>query len=196
MYWQSSLRKLSSSILCACSWAKTQKGFPCCMLKLFTLKTHFMRASLGLMGWELSFWLGGSLMWWMGTEDGRCVFCSKDSCNERTETKDHCIAVGFPSLTGKCHLTFCWLQLAAVDVTVPIIRAFRVQQPPTCTTVRPQAFLEGAGGWEKWWHVLWFASVLHGLSARLGYVVSFVILIMCQEKKMKQRGVLLQCFEF
>lgn len=43
--------------------------------------------------------------------------------------------------------------------------------------------------------MLWFMSVLHRVSAELGYVGFFVIVIMCQEKKRKQRWVLMQCFQ-
>lgn len=66
---------------------------------------------------------------------------------------------------------------------VPIIKAFGVWWLPTCTTVGPQVFLEGVGGWEKWCHVLCFVSVLLRVGAELGCVVSFVTLIMCGEKK-------------
>lgn len=86
-------------------------------------------------------------MWRMGTEAGHCVFCSKDSCNEGTETKDYYLAFAFPSPRGKMSsdLLLATACCSGCDC-VPVIRAFGVQQPHTCATVGPQAFLEGVGG--------------------------------------------------
>lgn len=67
-----------------------------------------------------------------------------------------------------------------------------MQQPPSCAAAAPQAFISG---WEEWSNLLWFACVLQGVSVELGYVVSFVILITCQESRTKQGLVLAQRFE-
>lgn len=135
-------------------------------------------------------------MWRLGTRADHCVFCREDSCSGESEPTDHCIAVWFPLPRGKIS---SGLLLATACCSgcgcVPIIQAFGVWWLPTCTEMGPQAFLEEVGGWEKWCHVLCFVSVLHKVSTELGCVVSFVTLILCGEKKKKQRWVLLQHVE-
>lgn len=72
---------------------------------------------------------------------------SEDSGSEGAETKDHCIAVAFPMPRDKMlfDLLLATAYCSQCDC-VPIIRVFGVEQLPTCATVRPQVFLEIAGG--------------------------------------------------
>lgn len=58
---------------------------------------------------------------------GRCVFCREDSCNEGSEPKDHCIAVGFPLPRGKILSDFLLATACCSGCgCVPIIKAFGV----------------------------------------------------------------------
>lgn len=106
MYLQSSLRIPNSSILCAWSWDKTQEGFPCCMLKLFTLKAHKTSASLGLMGLELDSGLGAA---WCGGWGQRLVTVSsvaRTVAMRVLRPKITVLLLLFLYLEAKCHLTF------------------------------------------------------------------------------------------
>lgn len=170
MYLQSSLRKPNSSILCAWSWDKTQEGFPCCMLKLFTLKAHKTSASLGLMGLELDSGLGAA---WCGGWGQRLVTVSsvaRTVAMRVLRPKITVLLLLFLYLEAKCHLTFLlataccsgwWLCFHYLGV-----------QGPVATHLCDSGTPGGVGGWEKWWHVLWFASVLYRVSTELGYVIS------------------------
>lgn len=97
---QNNIGTLNSSIFSACSWAKTQRGLPCCVLKLLTLKTCKTSCWLGLMALELHSGFD-SFMQMLGTEMDPRVFCNEDSCNEGPEPKGHHIAVILPLPRGR-----------------------------------------------------------------------------------------------
>lgn len=97
------------------------------MLKLFTLKARKMSASLGLTGLELNSGLGAT---WCGGWGQRLVTVSSVARTVAIKVlrpKTTLLLLVFLCLEEKCHLTACWLQLAAVDGDcVSIIRVFGV----------------------------------------------------------------------